>query len=113
MSEKMQGVAITSAPPPHPLLAKVAEPPKRNWWHIYWLFWLFGMVITGFVIPEANALLNKQGGDTLSENIRRWLKTDTPGGGASWLVVVAFLFTLVAWLAGHIAKVPGWPLTGS
>ena len=51
----------------------------------YWLFWLGVMVLGGFAIPEAIAIRNKQGGDTLSENIRRWLRTDTPGGGASWL----------------------------
>jgi hypothetical protein len=99
-------------PNKHPTLAKVAKPPRKNWWHAYWLFWLFGMVVTGFLIPEINAILNKQKGDTLSENIRLWLKTDTPGGGASWLVVATGLFTLVVWLTGHIAQWPGWPLTG-
>lgn len=114
----------------HPLIAKLGTPPepkvrplagsptllvrpaKSKKWSIYWLLWLFGMVITGFVLPELHALLNKQQGDTLSENIRLWLKTDTPGGGASWLAVVSLLFGLVVWLAGHIANVPGWPLTG-
>lgn len=100
----------------HPRLAKIAEGPskrtKKNRWNLYWLFWLFGMVITGFLIPELHAINNKQQGDTLSENIRLWLHPDTPGGGASWLAVVAFLFTLVFWLWGHIAQWPGWPLTG-
>ena len=95
----------------HPRLAAVAKAPNKKW-SAYWLFWLFGMVITGFVIPELDAILNKQDGDTLSENIRLWLHTDTPGGGASWLAVVSMLFGLVVWLAGHILSVPGWPLTG-
>lgn len=87
----------------YPTLAKVAEGPKeRNWWSIYWLVWVFGMVLTGFAIPELHAILNKQNGDTLSENIRLWLKTDTPGGGAAWLRVWAGLLIVVVWLGGHI-----------
>lgn len=94
-------------PPAHPTLAKIAEVKKKDGWDWYWLFWIFGMVITGFAIPEANAVLNKQKGDTLSENIREWLKTDTPGGGASWLAIVGVLFTVLTWLMGHILE--WWP----
>lgn len=73
----------------------------------YWLFWLGCMVLGGFAIPEAYAIMNKQTGDTLSENIRKWLKTDTPGGGASWLAVWSVLFSILVWLFGHILE--WWP----
>lgn len=113
----------------HPLLAKLGTPPsrynaapalytvnppkrKRSLWGVYWVFWLVGMVLTGFIIPELHALLNEQEGDTLSENIRLWVKPETPGGGAAWLSVVVTLMGILIWLWGHIEKVPGWPLTG-
>lgn len=73
----------------------------------YWLVWLFGMVLAGFAIPEVYAIRNKQAGDTLSENIRRWLRTDTPGGGASWLAVWSTLAAVLCWLLGHILR--WWP----
>jgi hypothetical protein len=110
----------------YPRLAAIAEPPskyepsavqgpnlfavqkrKRSKWSMYWLFWVFGMVLTGFVVPELHAILNKQQGDTLSENIRLWLKTDTPGGGASWLAVWSTLMAILIWLLGHILN--WWP----
>ena len=76
-------------------------------WGEWWAFWLGFLVLGGFAIPEAIAIANKQEGDTLSENIRRWLKTDTPGGGASWLAVWTTLAGILAWLLGHILH--WWP----
>jgi len=73
----------------------------------YWLFWLGVLVLAGFAVPEFIAIRNKQSGDTLSENIRRWLKTDTPGGGASWLAVWSTLALVLGWLLGHILR--WWP----
>jgi hypothetical protein len=67
----------------------------------YWLGFLLA-VVAGFAIPEAHAIKSKQSGDTLSENIRLWLRTDTPGGGASWLIVWSALMTVLIWLSGHI-----------
>lgn len=94
--------------PKHPLLAKVATPPnKRSKWSLYWLFWIFGMVLTGFLIPELHAIFNEQKGDTLSENIRLWLKPETPGGGAAWLSVIVTLIGVLVWLWGHIHNY--WP----
>lgn len=87
----------------HPHVAAVAKVPNKKW-SAYWLFWVFGMVLTGFLVPEVNAILNKQQGDTLSENIRLWLHTDTPGGGASWLVVWTTLLGVLVWLLGHIMR---------
>ena len=73
----------------------------------YWLFWLGVLVLAGFAVPEALAIKNRQSGDTLSENLRRWLKTDTPGGGASWLAVWSTLALVLGWLLGHILR--WWP----
>jgi len=72
--------------------------------HAYWLIWLVGLVLSGFAVPEGLAIKNKQGGDTLSENVRRWLHTDTPGGGSTFLGVwLTLLFTWL-WFLGHILR---------
>jgi len=73
----------------------------------YWALWLGVLVLGGFAVPEFLAIKNRQSGDTLSENIRRWLKTDTPGGGASWLAVWSTLALVLGWLLGHILR--WWP----
>lgn len=73
----------------------------------YWALWLGFAVLGGFAGPEIYAILNKQDGDTLSENIRKWLKTDTPGGGASWLAIWLTLLSVLVWLYGHIERL--WP----
>ena len=75
-------------------------------WSAWWLSWLL-LVVAGFAIPEAVAIKRKQSGDTLTENIRLWLRTDTPGGGASWLIVWSTLMTVLMWLLGHILE--WWP----
>lgn len=72
-------------------------------WSGYWLSFLF-CCLAGFAVPEYKAIKNRQRGDTLSENIRLWLRTDTPGGGASWLVVWSTLATVLVWLLGHILE---------
>lgn len=69
----------------------------------YWAVYLL-CVVGFFAIPEVHAIKTKQSGDTLSENIRLWLRTDTPGGGASWLVVWSTLATVLVWLLGHILR---------
>jgi hypothetical protein len=68
----------------------------------YWLGFLIA-VVAGFAIPEGYAI-KKQNGGTLSANIRLWLRTDTPGGGASWLIVWSALMTVLIWLSGHILE---------
>lgn len=77
-----------------------------DFWSSYWLAFLVTALV-GFAIPEAVAITRKQSGDTLSENIRRWLRTDTPGGGLSWLAVWTTLLAVVVWLGGHILEI--WP----
>jgi hypothetical protein len=73
----------------------------------YWIFWLGVMVLGGFAIPEGYAIATKQQQGTLSANIRAWLKTDTPGGGWSWLGVWLTLAAILGWLGGHIMHY--WP----
>lgn len=68
----------------------------------YWIFWLSVLVVGGFAVPEGYAIANKQKGDTLSENVRSWLKTDTPGGGWTFLGVWATLLGVLLWFAPHI-----------
>ena len=83
-------------------MAAAQEPEPAVIPHTYWVFWLGVMVLGGFAVPEGIAIKNKQAGDTLSENIRLWLRTDTPGGGASWLAVWSTLAAVLVWLLGHI-----------
>lgn len=83
-----------------PLLAPFAVPSG------YWLAWL-GMILVGFAVPEGYSIATKQNKGTLSANIRSWLKTDTPGGGATWLVVWLHLAAVLVWLLGHILR--WWP----
>ena len=74
-------------------------------WSYYWLLWVFG----GFLIPEIIALIRKQTGDTLSEQIWAWLRV-TPGKTpmktalSSWRSFV--MACGLVWLAGHFLF--GW-----
>lgn len=70
--------------------------------HLYWAVWVLGLVLAGFAVPEAHALFNKQSGDTLSENTRRWFRTDTPGGGWTFAGVWVTLLAVWLWFLGHI-----------
>lgn len=72
--------------------------------HAYWAVWVLGLVLGGFAVPEALAIKNKQGGDTLSENVRRWLHTDTPGGGATFAGTWLTLLVTWLWFLGHILR---------
>ena len=67
----------------------------------WWLFWL-GLVITGFAVPEWYAIRTKQTGGTLSENVRLWLHTNTPGGGWTFAGVWLSLLAVWVWFLGHI-----------
>lgn len=70
----------------------------------YWIFWLGVMVLGGFAVPEGYAITRKQYKDTLSDNIRSWLKTDTPGGGWTFLGVWTALLAVLLWLLPHIER---------
>ena len=76
----------------------------NDWsWGATWITCLLG-IVSLFAVPEYIAVKNKQSGDTLSENIRLWLKTDTPGGGRNWLLLWMLFQTVLVWLLGHIMK---------
>ena len=68
----------------------------------YWLSFLFACLV-GFAVPEAYAIHSKQAGDTLSENIRLWFRTDTPGGGAVLVLGLVAISAGVLLLAGSKA----------
>lgn len=72
-------------------------------WGAVWVTVLLA-IASLFAVPETIAIRRKQSGDTLSENIRRWLKTDTPGGGRNWLLTWMMLQTVLLWLLGHILR---------
>jgi hypothetical protein len=65
-------------------------------WTVLWAAW--GLA---FAVIEGAALRNDTRGDTLSEHLRRWFRTDTHTGRTIWLIVSALFF--VAWLIPHIA----------
>lgn len=64
-------------------------------WTWLWLAW-----IGVFAAIEGIALLNDAREDTLSEHLRRWLRTDTKRGRTVWVVVSGVFF---AWFVVHIA----------
>jgi amino acid permease len=73
-----------------------------------WITWI-AVALTAFGVLEGVALANRRRGDTLSENIRRWLGIDPPrrsrriGMAAFATLLVAF----VGWFVPHILL--SWP----
>lgn len=67
-----------------------------DWWPIFLL-----LVALGFGVPEGIAVVRGRGG-TLSEWIRRTLRTDTPRGRKTWTAIWSVLAAVVVWLLGHI-----------
>lgn len=62
-------------------------------WEGYWLLWFVAVVVT-FAIPETIAIIRKERGDTLSEQVWALLKTSwrvpltiTLIGGCGWLLL--------------------------
>lgn len=70
-------------------------------WSASWLLFL-SITLVVFLVKEGYTVVNKQKGDTLSENIRLWLRTDTPGGGKKWVAIWSFGLLVWGWLLGHI-----------
>ena len=64
-------------------------------WTALWIAW--GLM---FAVVEAAALVNDKRGDTLSEHLRLWFRTDTRPGRTVWLVVSGGFLT---WFLLHIA----------
>lgn len=68
-----------------------------------WIAWLV-VSLGGFIVLETIALVNRKRGDTLSENIRRWLGIDPPNPAAriGIPVFVAALIIFIVWFIPHI-----------
>lgn len=68
-----------------------------------WIAWL-ALAGGGFTILETIALANRRDGDTLSENIRRWLGITPPNARRRVTVPVfaAVLILFVVWFIPHI-----------
>lgn len=69
-------------------------------WTALWIAW--GLA---FALIEGVALANDTPGDTLSEHLRKWFRTDTHLGRSAWLVASGVFF---AWFVVHIATPSGW-----
>lgn len=69
-----------------------------------WIVWLI-TVLASFGIIEGATLVNKQKGDTLSENTRKWiglLSQDTKKRAAGAAVFAGTALGLVVWFVLHI-----------
>lgn len=68
-----------------------------------WVVWITG-TLTSFAILETVALANRRQGDTLSENIRRWLGIHPPSTvrRVGVPMFVAVLVGFVVWFIPHI-----------
>lgn len=64
-------------------------------WTILWLLWG-----AAFAVIEGLSIRNDAKGDTLSEHLRLWFRTDTKRGRTAWLVISGVFF---AWFTTHIA----------
>lgn len=64
-------------------------------WTGLWIAWF-----AAFAVIEGVAIKNDVKGDTLSEHLRLWFRTDTKPGRTAWLVVSGVFF---AWFVTHIA----------
>ena len=64
-------------------------------WTWLWIAW--GLA---FAVIEGAAIANDKKGDTLSEHVRLWFRTDVKLGRTVWLVVSG---CALAWFIVHIA----------
>lgn len=64
-------------------------------WTLAWLVWG-----AAFAVIETIAIRNDTDGDTLSEHLRRWFRTDTRPGRTVWLVASG---GFLAWFLVHVA----------
>jgi hypothetical protein len=70
-------------------------------WSVAWLLWL-----AMFAAIEIPALVNKAGGDTLSDHVRQWFATQSKPTGWRWrrYILAAFM----TWLSLHFMNVGGF-----
>lgn len=73
----------------------------RSTWARIWAIWLV-VVAASFAILEGIALVKRKPGDTLSENTRRWIRTDKGWKSAGPLAFMAALIAFVVWFLPHI-----------
>jgi hypothetical protein len=72
-----------------------------SWYTAAWLLW-----IAAFAAVEGKALLNKQGGATLSAHIWAWFRVKDPRPtGVTW-VLRSVLLLFLGWLFVHLGF--GW-----
>ena len=64
-------------------------------WTWLWIAW--GLA---FAVIEGAAIANDKKGDTLSEHVRLWFRTDVKLGRTVWLICSG---CLAAWFVTHIA----------
>lgn len=64
-------------------------------WTTLWILWALM-----FTAVEAAAIWNDKRGDTLSEHLRRWFRTDTNLGRTIFLIVSG---VFMSWFVVHIA----------
>lgn len=73
----------------------------RSRWARIWAVWLV-LVAASFAVLETIGLADRRPGDTLSENTRRWLRTDRGWKSAGPLAFIAALVGFVIWFVPHI-----------
>lgn len=73
---------------------------QKNWERV-WAAWL-GLVALSFALLEGVALVKREDGDTLSENTRRWIRTEHTWRSWGALGFVAGLVGFVVWFLPHI-----------
>ena len=65
-------------------------------WELFWGLFLVSFFLV-FLIPEAIAIIRKEKGDTLSENIRKWLNKPWK----RWAFGIGWILFIV-WFIPHI-----------
>lgn len=75
--------------------------PIRPGQPTHWSTRLMALSTVGFLVGEANAIVNKVEGDTASERIRHYFQIK---GKPGTFVFLAFFGTFSAWFSAHIIK---------
>ncbi|MFY1688165.1 hypothetical protein [Plantactinospora sp. WMMB782] len=79
----------------------MADEKYRNRWAFIWKIWLF-LAAVSFAVLEGISLVQRKPGDTLSENTRRWIRTDKGWKSAGPIAFMAALVAFVVWFIPHI-----------
>lgn len=65
------------------------------------------LLLVGFGVPEAVAIVHPGVGGTYSEVLRSWLGTEDGGAGWGWWALTAVLVTFAVWFPVHLRR--WWP----